>query len=225
MTLSEDSMIQPQGNQKSEGKPSRLSKEQVIWLNCLLLALFVGRFSLGDYAFANEQLMNFSIAALGMLFVFLSVVVFCGPRSKVRTVSLVLTIPMAIIGLISSCAIARNFVDDQDQVVLVKKAGDVTFELVASYDITYDPICEQWLELRMVRPFFNGLLKETETLIEVRPAEAAKAELIDDGKKIQFTSPALLGRKAIVRTFSTDWVEARKNGYEIIELTKEEQKN
>ena len=77
----------------------------------------------------------------------------------------------------------------------------------------------------MVRTVLNGLLKETETLIEVRPAEDAKAELIDDGKKIQLTSPALLGRKAIVRTFSTDWVEARKNGFEIIELTKEEQKN
>lgn len=197
----------------------------MIWLNCLILALFVGRFSLGDYAFANEHLTNFSIAALCMLFVFLSVVVFLGPRSKVRTVSLILTIPMATIGLISSCAIARNFVDDQDQVVLVKKAGDVTFELVSKFDVSYDEICRQCIELRMVRTVLNGLLKETETLIEVRPAEDAKAELIDDGKKIQFTSPALLGRKAIVRTFSTDWVEARKSGYEIIELTKEEQKN
>lgn len=132
---------------------------------------------------------------------------------------------MATIGLISSCAIARNFVDDQDQVVLVKKAGDVTFELVSKFDVSYDEICRQCIELRMVRTVLNGLLKETETLIEVRPAEDAKAELIDDGKKIQFTSPALLGRKAIVRTFSTDWVEARKSGYEIIELTKEEQKN
>jgi hypothetical protein len=211
-------MNQPKGN------PSRLSKEQVIWLNCLILALLVGRFGLGDYSFANEQLQNFAMAIWTLLLVFVAVVVSMGPKSIVRTISLVLAIPVAIIAFIGSCALATNFNEDQDAVVLVGKAGDVTFELVESYEVTYYEICEYWIELRMKRPVLNGILEQRERLISVQPAFGATAELIDNGKNIRFSSPALLGRKAILRTYSTDWEKARKNGLEQIKLTPAEQK-
>ena len=204
--------------------PSRLSKEQVIWLNCLILALLVGRLGLGDYSFANEQLQNFAMAIWALLLVFVAVVVSMGPKSIVRTISLVLAIPVAIIASIGSCALATNFNEDQDAVVLVGKAGDVTFELVESYEVTYYEICEYWIELRMQRPVLNGILKQQETLIIIHPAFSATAELIDSGRNIRISSPALLGRKAIMRSYSTDWDKARKNGLEHIQLTPAEQK-
>jgi hypothetical protein len=51
-----------------------------------------------------------------------------------------------------------------------------------------------------------------------------EAELIDSGKYIRFSSPALLGREAILRTYSTDGEKARKNGLEQIKLTPAEQR-
>ena len=51
-----------------------------------------------------------------------------------------------------------------------------------------------------------------------------EAELIDSGKYIRFSSPALLGREAILRTYSTYWDEAKKHGHEHIQLTPAEQK-
>lgn len=35
-------------------KPSSLTKEAVIWLNCLILALFFSKLGLGRYSFAND---------------------------------------------------------------------------------------------------------------------------------------------------------------------------
>ncbi len=207
-----------------KNKPSRLSKEQVIWLNCLILALLVNRLGLGGYYFANEQLENFATAIWALMLVFFAVVVFMGPKSIVRTISLVLAIPVAMLALLSSCVFATNFNDYPDQVELVGQAGDVSFELVSKYDITYYEICKYWIELRMKRPVLNGILEQRERLISVQPAFGATAELIDIGKNIQFSSPALLGRKAILRTYSTDWDEAKKHGHEHIQLTPAEQK-
>lgn len=209
---------------KLNNKPSRLSKEQVIWLNCLILALLVGRLGLGGYYFANEQLQNFAMAMWALLLVFVAVVVSMGPKGIVRTISLILAVPVAIIGSIASCGFAINLSQDQARVELVGKADDVTFELVESYEVTYYEICKYWIELRMRRPVLNGILEQRETLISVQPAFGATAELIDHGKNIRFSSPALLGRKAIARTYSTDWEKARKNGLEQIPLTPAEQK-
>ena len=204
--------------------PSRLSKEQVIWLNCLILALLVGRLGLGGYYFANKQLENFTLAFSALLIVVVAVVVFMGPKSIVRTISLVLAIPVAMLALLSSCAFATNFNEYPDHVELVGQAGDVSFELVSKYDVTYYEISKQWLELNMRRPVLNGILEQRERLISVQPAVGATAELIDKGKNIRFSSPALLGRKAILRTYSTDWAEAKKHGHEHINLTPAEQK-
>jgi hypothetical protein len=179
---------------------------------------------LGRYTFANEQLERFSYLILALLFVFVAIVVFMGPKSIVRTISLVVAIPMALLASLVGCAGATNFNKHPDRVEVVAKVDDVTFELVAVYEITYYEICKQWLELRIRRPVLNGILEQEETLISVQPAFSATAELIDNGKNIRFSSPALLGRKAIVRTFGTDWEEARKNGLEQIKLTPAEQK-
>lgn len=205
-------------------KPSWLSKEQVIWLNCLILALLVGRLGLGGYYFANEQLQDFAMATWALLLVFVAVVVSMGPKGIVRTISLVVATPVAMLALLGSCALATNFNEDPSAFALVGKADNVTFELVQSHDITYYEICEYWIELRMKRPVLNGILEQRETLISVQPAFGATAELIDNGKNIRFSSPALLGRKAILRTYSTDWEKARKNGLEQIPLTPAEQK-
>jgi hypothetical protein len=70
----------------------------------------------------------------------------------------------------------------------------------------------------MHRPVLDGILQEQRTLIIVHPAFSATAELIDHGKNIRFSSPALLGRKAIARTYSTDWEKAQENGFESTDL-------
>jgi len=209
---------------KLNNKPSRLSKEQVIWLNCLILALLVGRIGLGDYYFANEQLQDFAMAVWTLLLVFFAVFVSMGPRGIVRTISLIMAVPVALIASISSCAVAAGFVEAQEAVVLVGKADDVTFELIQADDLTYYDICKTWIELRMRRPVLNGILEQRETLISFQPAFSATAELINSGKNIRLSSPALLGRKAVFRTYSTDWVEAKKHGHEHIGLTPAEQK-
>lgn len=209
---------------KVNHKPSRLSKEQVIWLNCLILALLVGRLGLGGYTFANEQLQSFALAFSVLLLVFVAVVVSMGPKSIVRTISLVVTIPVAMIALPAGCVGAGNLKEHPDHVKLVAQVGDVSFELVSMYDVTYYEICNQWLELRIKRPVLNGILTEQETLISFQPAFSATAELIDHGKNIRFSSPALLGRKAVFRTYSTDWDEAKKHGHEHIGLTQAERK-
>ena len=204
--------------------PSRLSKEQVIWLNCLILALLVGRLGLGGYYFANKQLENFALAFSALLIAVVAVVVFMGPKSIVRMISLVLAIPVAMLALLSSCAFATNFNEYPDHVELVGQAGDVTFERVSKYDVTYYEICKQWIELRMRRPVLNGILEQRDTLISFQPAFSATAELIDSAKNIRLSSPALLGRKAVFRTYSTDWDEAKKHGHEHINLTPADQK-
>jgi len=216
----------PTNKQEAElnNKPSRLSKEQVIWLNCLILALLVGRLGLGGYYFANEQLENFAMAIWALMLVFFAVVVSMGPKSIVRTISLLVAVPVAIIASIGSCALATNFNKHPDAVALVGKAGDVNFELVQLYEVTYYDICKTWIELRVKRPVLNGILEQRKTLISLQPAFGATAVLIDNGKNIRFSSPALLGRKAIIRTYSTDWEKARKNGLEQIQLTPAEQK-
>jgi hypothetical protein len=129
-----------------------------------------------------------------------------------------------MLALLGSCAIATNFDEYPARVELVGQAGDVTFELVSRYDVTYYEICKQWLELNMRRPVLNGILEQRETLISFQPAFSATAEFIDGGKNIRLSSPALLGRKAVFRTYSTDWVEAKKHGHEHIDLTPAEQK-
>ncbi len=212
--------------QEKPPKPSRLSKEQVVWLNCLILALLYGRLGMGGYIFANEQLEDLAITLWCLLLAGLAVVVSLGPNGRVRTISLVLTVPLAVLMVLLSCARITRIVDEHPEGIgFVAKVKDVTFETVAQFDVTYDGISRQFIELRMERPAFNGILKKQESLISVQPADAAEAELSKDGKTIHFTSPALLGRKAIVRTYSTDWDEALKKSHEIIELTREEQKN
>ena len=210
---------------KLNHKASWLSKEQVIWLNCLILALLVGRLGLGGYYFANEQLQDFAMATWALLLVFVAVVVSMGPKGIVRTISLVVATPVAMLALLGSCAFATNFDEYPARVELVGQAGDVTFELVSKYDVTYYEICKQWLELNMRRPVLNGILEQRETLISFQPAFGASVELINNGKNIRLTSPALLGRKAVFRTYSTDWVEAKKHGHEHIGLTPAEQKD
>ncbi len=211
-------MNQPKGN------PSRLTTEQVIWCNCLVLALLVGRLGLGHYTFANKQLEHFSTTISALLCVFLTAVVFMGPKSIVRTISLLLAIPFAILVSIGACGDAVSTPEHPDRIRLAAKVGNVSFELVSKYDVTFYEIWDRWLELRMKRPVLNGILTEQETLISLQPALTANAELIDSGKNIRFISPALLGRKAIERTYSTEWDQARKNGHEHIQLTPAEQK-
>lgn len=206
-------------------KPSWLSKEQVIWLNCLILALFVSKLGLGGYAFANEQLEHFSIAVWAFLIVVLAVVVSMGPKSIVRTISLILATPIAMLAALVGCVGAACVDEHPSATALVGRADDVTFELVQSYEVTYYEICKCRIELKMRRPVLNGILEQRETLISVQPAFGATAELIDNGKNIRFSSPALLGRKAILRKYSTDWEKAQKNGLEQFPLTPAEQKD
>ena len=188
------------------------------------MALLVGRLGLGGYYFANKQLENFALAFSALLIAVVAVVVFMGPKSIVRMISLVLAIPVAMLALLSSCAFATNFNEYPDHVELVGQAGDVTFERVSKYDVTYYEICKQWIELRMRRPVLNGILEQRDTLISFQPAFSATAELIDSAKNIRLSSPALLGRKAVFRTYSTDWDEAKKHGHEHINLTPADQK-
>lgn len=173
---------------------------------------------MGRYTFAYDLLERYVETIWILLLVFISVVVYMGPKGPVRTISLLLCIPMAILAALGSCAVATGFNEYPDQVESVVQSGDVTFKQVANYDLTYEEICRQRITLKIERPIFNGLLKETVILISVSPALAANTELGFEGKQICFSSPALLGRKAIVRYFNTDWDQALKK-YEFIDLT------
>lgn len=203
-------------------RPSRLTKEEVVWLNCSILALFSSKFGIGRYSFACDLLERYVETIWLLLLVFVAVVVFMGPKGVVRTISLMLTIPIAILAIPTSFVAATNFNEHPDRIETVLQVGDVTFKQVATYEITYEVICKQWIALKIERPILNGILKESDTIIIVHPAFAANTELVDGGKQIRFSSPALLGRKAIVRYYSTKWDEALKK-YESIALTSTEQ--
>ncbi|MFA7335667.1 MAG: hypothetical protein WC028_02695 [Candidatus Obscuribacterales bacterium] len=71
-----------------------------------------------------------------------------GPKSIVRTISLVLAIPIAMLAALGGCVGAANFNEHPDAVRLVGTAGDVNFELVQSYEVSYYEICKTWIELR-----------------------------------------------------------------------------
>ncbi len=208
---------------ESKNRPSRLTAEQVTWINSLLFALLATRLGLGGYFFVNKDIERFADTLGSLLLVCIAFVVCMGPNSKVKTLCAPVAITFAILGAIGGCAIATDFDEYPDRYSLVGKTGDVSFNIVSSYDVTYYDISRTFTELQMERTVLNGILKQHKTLISVQPTESAEAEMIDGGKNIRFTSPALLGRKAIVRTYSTDWDKASRLQEEIIELTKAEQ--
>ena len=202
-------------------KPSSLTKEAVVWLNCLILALFFSKLGLGRYSFANDLVERYVDTIWILLLVFVAVVVFKGPKGVVRTISLILTLPVAILAIPACFVAATGYNEHPDQIETVAQVGEVTFKQVATYDLTDEEICRQTITLEVERPIFGGLLKEKDMLITVRPAFAANTELVYGGKQIRFSSPALLGRKPIVRYYSTSWGEAIKH-WESISLTQAE---
>lgn len=88
-----ESMQEEEEKSETIDKPSLLSTEQVVWINCLLLALFVGRISLNRYTFANEGIERFTMTIWILLFVGAAIVVSIGPKSTARRISLLLAIP------------------------------------------------------------------------------------------------------------------------------------
>ncbi len=59
--------------------------------------------------FANEDLERFPAVILAFLFVVLAVIVFMGPKSIVRTISLALAITIAMLATLGGCVSAANF--------------------------------------------------------------------------------------------------------------------
>lgn len=57
-----------------------------------------------------------------------------GQKSIVRTISLVLAIPIAMLGTLGGCVGAANLNEHPDSVRLVGTTGDVTFELVQPHE-------------------------------------------------------------------------------------------
>ena len=60
-----------------------------------------------------------------------------GPKSIVRTISLALAIPIAMLAALGGCVGAANFNEHPGAVRFVGTAGGVNFELVQSYEVTY----------------------------------------------------------------------------------------
>jgi len=88
----------------------------------------VSKLGLGGYVFANEQIERFSILVLVLLIVLVAVIVSFCPKSIVRTISLVVAIPTAMLALLVGCMGATNFNEYPEQIELAAQVGDVSFE-------------------------------------------------------------------------------------------------
>lgn len=197
---------------------SLLTSEQVTQFICLFIALLASRFGLGTLHFADGKINDcFSYIFFGFL-ILLDLVVFLGPSSKTRTVSLCFLMPLALISALVMCFSWLGLCETAEWRGKEIQIGGVKIVEKVGRDVTYDEFCRQSISLDLERKVFGGILVETKPLITVVPAEEANFELVDEGQKIRFSSPAFAGRKAILRTYSTDWYAPANQKYEFIDL-------
>jgi hypothetical protein len=101
------------------------------------------------------------------------------------------------------------------------EVGNVTFVREGGKEISYE-FCQSDCMLFAERHILNNTLKEKIQLLDIRPCQETSITLIDGGEKVRFFSPQLRGRKAIIRTFPTDWEALKHVSSEFIEISKEE---
>jgi hypothetical protein len=172
----------------------------------------------------DEGVERLVMALCSGLLVSLAFIVAAGPKNKGRVIWLCLLTPLALLFALVGCSSLLNLNEYPPSVEKTILVGDVRVSQISNYDITYYELCRNNISLELERPVFGGLLKETNLLLDILPAEKADFEIIDNGKKIRFVSPALCGRKEIVRTYSTDWYAPSNKRFERIEMTPTELK-
>lgn len=197
---------------------SLLTSEQVTQFICLFIALTASGFGLGTLHFADEKINDcFSYVFFSSL-ILLDLVVFLGPSSKTRTVSLCFLMPTALISALLLCFCWLDLSETAEWRGKEIQTGGVKIVERVGRDVTYDEFCRQSISLDLEREVFGGILIDRKPLITVVPAESANFEIIEEGRKIRFTSPEFLGRIEIARTYSTDWYAPANQKYEFIDL-------
>jgi len=200
-------------------KASRLSSPQVISCVGLIIALCLGKLGLGRYSFVDEGLERIVLGLCCCLLASLVFIVAAGPKNRGRVIWVCLLTPFAFLFALGGCGSLLNINEYPPSVEKTILVGDVRVSQISNYDVTYYELCRNNISLELERPVFGGLLQETNLLLDIRPAEKADFEIIDNGKKIRFVSPALRGRKEIVRTYSTDWYAPSNKRFERIGIT------
>ena len=148
------------------------------------------------------------------LLVSLYVIVSLGPAGFKRVLGFCV---LVLLTLVSPCFMFGALLAiPQRKTVETLNAGLYTVKLVTSYDPRCCDIYGNNISLVLERPFAVGFFNEDKTLLFVQPARKATVELVEHGRTVKFTAPALEKRQEVVRTYSVDWFDNINRDSEII---------
>lgn len=204
---------------------NQLTNRQILYRASLLITLFLALFRAvyldgwghndHGYTFTDSRVQALLLWFESLLPTALLFLVTLAQKSKWKTISLVILIPINVASLLALgfyATIGYGFFDlfvvkDRDHVTFV---NDVAVHLLRSPETTdnrYGPYTAGSI-LRLERSVLGGLVSEYKTLITVYPTREAHYKIIESGKKIRFIDSADLniGRtKPVVRIFNADW--------------------
>ncbi len=149
----------------------------------------------------------------------LDLVVYFGPVSKWRTVSLsllgILTLCSPLIAILGAMCSPAKVVTES----LVVEG--LEFKLVSSFDMSYETADGGNISLIVERSFLNGFLKESKTLLFVKPAFDMGNKIIERDNAISISIAAFETRPAIVRGYPLDWNTLANQNIENIAAARE----
>ena len=193
-------------------KANYLSREQTLRFSVLLCALFFMRLGFENYSFVNYAMRNCFIFCWSLIPALLVLVIKLGSRGFVRVSLLVVMVPFALCTFICGLymILSPSVLTDYERVQKASQIGETTVELISYKDLLYEDVSDEGVRLEISRVLWNGILRETQNLVDVLPAAHGSGyEIADHGKKIRFTSPAIERRKEISILFDTDLSYAR----------------
>jgi len=170
------------------------------------------RFGFENYSFVNYGMRNCFIFCWFLIPALIVLVIKLGPRSYASLPLQVLIGPFALFCLFGACGrlFSPSDLTEFEHVQKVSQIGDTTLQLIAYKDLLYEDVSDKGVRLVISRVLWNGILRETQVLVDVLPAAyGSDYEIVDHGKKIRFTSPSIERRKAISILFDTDLSYAR----------------
>lgn len=193
-------------------KANYLSREQTLRFSVLLCALFFMRFGFENYSFVNQGMRNCFIFCWSLIPAFLVLVIALGSRRFVRFSLLVVMVPFALCTFFCGLYMikAPSVLTDYERVQKISQISETTVKLISYKDLLYEDVSDEGVRLEISRVLWNGVLRETQVLVDVLPAAyESDYEIVEHGKKIRFTSPAIERRKEICILFDTDMSYAR----------------
>lgn len=193
-------------------KANYLSREQTLRFSVLLCALFFMRLGFENYSFVNHGMRNCFIFCWSLIPALLVLVIKLGSRGFVRFSLLVVMVPIALCTFVCGLymILSPSVLTDYERVQKTSQIGEITVKLISYRDLLYDEVSDRGVRLEIARVLWNGVLRESQVLVDVLPAAyGSDYEIVEHGKKIRFTSPAIERRKEISILFDTDLSYAR----------------